>query len=175
MTLKEKINDTIRDVEDFPKKGIVFKDITPILDDPSLSEEIVDEFCLSLPKGVTHIAGIESRGFLFGFPAAMKNKSGFVLIRKKGKLPYKTVSVTYDLEYGTAEIEMHIDALKTGDRVIIHDDLLATGGTAIAAAKLLTLAGVNTVAFGFLVNLTFLNAEKDLKEYSDNIISLVNY
>ena len=175
MTIKEKINDTIRDVEDFPKKGIVFKDITPILDDPSLSEEIVDEFYLSLPKGVTHIAGIESRGFLFGFPAAMKNKSGFVLIRKKGKLPYKTVSVTYDLEYGTAEIEMHIDALKTGDRVIIHDDLLATGGTAVAAAKLIQSQGAEILGFSFVVELAFLEGRKRLEEFTSNITSIVKY
>ena len=175
MDLTEKINNTIRDVEDFPKKGIIFKDITPILNDPLLSEEIVNEFCSSLPDSVTHIAGIESRGFLFGFPAAMKNQSGFVLIRKKGKLPYKTVSVSYDLEYGTAEIEMHIDAVKPGDKVIIHDDLLATGGTAVAAAKLIQSQGAEILGFSFVVELAFLEGRKRLEEFTSNITSIVKY
>lgn len=175
MSLSQKIIDTIRDVEDFPKKGIVFKDITPILNDPLLSEEIVIEFCSSLPHSVTHIAGIESRGFLFGFPAAMKNKTGFVLIRKKGKLPYRTASVTYDLEYGTAEIEMHIDAVKPGDKVIIHDDLLATGGTAVAAAKLIESQGAEILGFSFVVELTFLEGRKRLEDFTSNITSIVKY
>ena len=175
MSLSKKIIDTIRDVEDFPKKGIVFKDITPILNDPLLSEEIVNEFCSSLPHSVTHIAGIESRGFLFGFPAAMKNKTGFVLIRKKGKLPYRTASVTYDLEYGTAEIEMHIDAVKPGDKVVIHDDLLATGGTAVAAAKLIESQGAEILGFSFVVELTFLEGRKRLEDFTSNITSIVKY
>ncbi len=175
MSLIQKIDNTIRDVEDFPKKGIIFKDITPILKDPILSEEIVDEFCLSLPEDVTHIAGIESRGFLFGFPAAMKNRTSFVLIRKKGKLPYKTVSITYDLEYGSAEIEMHIDAVKPGDRVIIHDDLLATGGTAVAAANLIKSQGAEIVGFSFVVELAFLNGRQLLEEFTSNITSIVKY
>ena len=162
-------------MEDFPKKGIVFKDITPILNDPLLSEEIVNEFCSSLPDSVTHIAGIESRGFLFGFPAAMKNKSGFVLIRKKGKLPYKTVSLDYDLEYGSASIEMNFGDINSGDKVIIHDDLLATGGTALAAAKLLTDQGAEVMGFSFLIELEFLKGREKLQKVSRNINSIVKY
>ena len=175
MDLIEKINNSIRDVEDFPKKGIVFKDITPILKDPKLSAEIVSQFCSTIPENITHIAGIESRGFLFGFPAAMKKDISFVLIRKKGKLPYKTVSIKYALEYGTAEIEMHIDAVKPGDKVIIHDDLLATGGTAVAAARLIKAQGAEIIGFSFVVELAFLNGRKLLEEFTSNIKSIVKY
>ena len=138
---------------DFPKKGIVFKDITPILKDAKLSKDICLELANSFSSEVTHVAGIESRGFLFGFPAAMNKDISFILIRKKGKLPYKTASLKYDLEYGSAEIEMHIDAVKEGDKVVIHDDLLATGGTAVAAAKLITQQGAEVVGFSFIVEL----------------------
>ena len=127
MELQKRINQTIRDVVDFPKKGIVFKDITPILKDAQLSKDICSELADCFSNEATHVAGIESRGFLFGFPASMEKDISFILIRKKGKLPYKTASLKYDLEYGSAEIEMHIDAVKEGDKVIIHDDLLATG------------------------------------------------
>ena len=175
MKLTERINQSIRDVADFPKKGIVFKDITPILKDAQLSKDICDELATYFDSEVTHVAGIESRGFLFGFPAAMKKDISFILIRKKGKLPYKTASLKYDLEYGSAEIEMHIDAVKQGDKVIIHDDLLATGGTASAAAELVLQLGCNISAFTFVVNLDFLNGKKEIKEYTNNIISLIEY
>ena len=151
MKLTERINQSIRDVANFPKKGIVFKDITPILKDAQLSKDICDELATNFDSEVTHVAGIESRGFLFGFPAAMKKDISFILIRKKGKLPYKTASLKYDLEYGSAEIEMHIDAVKEGDKVIIHDDLLATGGTAVAAAKLINQQGAEVIGFSFIV------------------------
>ena len=170
-------------MEDFPKKGIVFKDITPILKDPKLSAEIVSQFCLTIPENTTHIAGIESRGFLFGFPAAIcvvisslaEKDISFVLIRKKGKLPYKTVSINYALEYGTAEIEMHVDAVKPGDKVIIHDDLLATGGTAVAAARLIKAQGAEIIGFSFVVELAFLNGRKLLEEFTSDIKSIVKY
>ena len=159
----------------FPKEGITFKDITPILKDPVLSSDITDAITNELPSNVTHIAGIESRGFLFGFPVSIKNKTPFILIRKKGKLPYKTVSLKYDLEYGNAEIEMHVDSVGPGDKVVIHDDLLATGGTAFAAAELIKSQGADVVGFSFVVELAFLNGRKLLLEHSSNINSIVEY
>ncbi|MDG2343168.1 MAG: adenine phosphoribosyltransferase [Flavobacteriales bacterium] len=175
MKLTERINQSIRDVADFPKKGIVFKDITPILKDAQLSKDICDELATYFDSEVTHVAGIESRGFLFGFPAAMKKDISFILIRKKGKLPYKTASLKYDLEYGSAEIEMHIDAVKQGDKVIIHDDLLATGGTAVAAAKLIKQQGAEVVGFSFIVELSFLKGRDLLEEFTKNINSIIKF
>ena len=173
--LIDKINSTIRDVQDFPKKGIVFKDITPILKNAELSKEIIQELANHLPSQVTHVAGIESRGFLFGFPCAIEKNISFVLIRKKGKLPFKTVSYEYDLEYGSAEIEMHVDAVGPGDKVIIHDDLLATGGTAEAAAELITRQGAEVIGFSFVVELSFLSGKDILSKYSTNIDSLIKF
>ncbi len=175
MELQKRINQTIRDVVDFPKKGIVFKDITPILKDAKLSKDICSKLAIGFPKEVTHVAGIESRGFLFGFPASMERNISFILIRKKGKLPYKTASLKYDLEYGSAEIEMHIDAVKEGDKVIIHDDLLATGGTAVAAARLIKQQGAEIVGFSFIVELSFLEGRKLLEEFSENINSIIKF
>ena len=175
MKLTERINQSIRDVADFPKKGIVFKDITPILKDAQLSKDICDELATNFDNEVTHVAGIESRGFLFGFPASMERNISFILIRKKGKLPYKTASLKYDLEYGSAEIEMHIDAVKEGDKVIIHDDLLATGGTAVAAARLIKQQGAEIVGFSFIVELSFLEGRKLLEEFSENINSIIKF
>ena len=175
MKLTDRINLSIRDVADFPKKGIVFKDITPMLKDAQLSKDICDELSSQFDDGVTHVAGIESRGFLFGFPAAMKKDISFILIRKKGKLPYKTASLKYDLEYGSAEIEMHIDAVQKGDRVIVHDDLLATGGTAVAAAKLIKQQGAEVVGFSFIVELSFLNGRSLLEEFTQNINSIIKF
>jgi len=175
LSLIERIDKTIRDVEDFPKKGIVFKDITPILKDATLSADIVKELSNNISSEVTHVAGIESRGFLFGFPTCIQKGISFVLVRKKGKLPYKTVSLEYDLEYGSAEIEMHIDSVGPGDKVIIHDDLLATGGTAQAAAKLISGQGAEIVGFSFIVELSFLKGRDLLSCYSNNIKSIIKY
>lgn len=175
MKLTERINQSIRDVADFPKKGIVFKDITPILKNAQLSKDICDELAANFDSEVTHVAGIESRGFLFGFPAAMKKDISFILIRKKGKLPYKTASLKYDLEYGSAEIEMHIDAVKEGDKVIIHDDLLATGGTAVAAAKLIKQQGAEVIGFSFIVELSFLKGRDLLEQFTQNINSIIKF
>lgn len=176
MTLEDKLKNTIRDVVDFPKPGIVFKDITPIMMNPELSNEIVlylaDYF---KDKGIDAIAGIESRGFLFGYPLAMKLGVPFILIRKKGKLPYKKISFDYDLEYGSATIEMHSDALHPQQRVLIHDDLLATGGSAEAAARLIEQAGGTVAGFNFIVGLDFLNGEGKLRQFSDNITKLATY
>lgn len=176
MDLTTLIDSEIRDVPDFPKEGILFKDITPILENPELSGKIVDEFysrCKSL--GIEAIVGVESRGFLFGFPVAMKLGVPFILVRKKGKLPYKTISYKYDLEYGSAEIEMHEGSIHKGMSVMVHDDLLATGGTAAAAAELILQQGAKVAGFSFLVELDFLEGKKKLDKYSNNIISITNY
>lgn len=176
MTIEDKIKSVIRDVVDFPKPGIVFKDITPIMLNPQLSEEIVDHlYEIYKDQNLQGVAGIESRGFLFGYPLAMKLGVPFILIRKKGKLPYEKISHDYALEYGTASIEMHTDAVNAGDRILIHDDLLATGGSAEAAAFLVEKCGAKVVGFNFLVGLDFLNGKERLNSYSENIINLVSY
>lgn len=175
MSLQKRISETLRDVADFPKKGIVFKDITPVLTNASLCADIIDFLVDELPCNVSHIAGVESRGFLFGFPISIKKNIPFVLIRKKGKLPYETVGLSYELEYGNAEIEMNVDSVGPGDKVVVHDDLLATGGTAIAAAKLIKSQGAEVVGFSFLVELSFLDGRAKLLEHSSNIMSIVKY
>ncbi len=175
MSLEQAIKQTIRDIPDFPKPGIIFKDITPIFYDQQLCTKIVDEFIARMDTRPDAIVGIESRGFLFGFLVANKLNIPFVLVRKVGKLPYKTVSVEYDLEYGTSKIEMHEDALKKGWHVIIHDDLLATGGTAAAAADLVKKLGANVLGFNFVIGLDFLNGEKKLINHSKNITCLVHF
>lgn len=174
--LKSKIKHVIRDVHDFPKDGILFKDITPILHNQQLCNEIVNAFAEKLSdKKVDAIVGIESRGFLFGFALANKLNIPFILIRKAGKLPYKKIAYEYDLEYGSAKIEMQVDEIKKGWKVLIHDDLLATGGTAEAAAKLIQMQDGSVAGFAFLVELDFLNGKEKLNQYSETIISLVNY
>lgn len=175
MTLTEKIDKAIRNVPDFPKPGIQFKDITPLLEDHQLSKEIVAAFAKQWEGKLDAVAGVESRGFLYGFPLAMALDIPFILIRKKGKLPYKTVSHKYDLEYGSAEIEMHLDTVTTGMRVLIHDDLLATGGTAEAAAELIRKEDGFVAGFSFLVELGFLNGKEKLQNYSNAIESIVKY
>ena len=174
--ISTRLKEIIRDVSDFPKPGILFKDITPILLDPQLTRDIIDEM-VNHVKGlkIDAIVGIESRGFWFGIMLANKLEIPFIPIRKKGKLPYKTVSYSYDLEYGSAEIEMHEDEIKEGWNVLIHDDLLATGGTACAAAELLKMQKANVAGFSFVVDLTFLNGSDILKKYSENIFNLVSY
>jgi adenine phosphoribosyltransferase len=144
--------------------------------EPELSREIVS-YLVTLYKdqNIDAIAGIESRGFLFGYPLAMALKVPFILIRKKGKLPYKKISYSYELEYGSAEIEMHEDAVSTGQNVLIHDDLLATGGSAAAAAELVKRCGGSIAGFNFLVNLSFLKGEEKLNGYGTNIVNLVSY
>ena len=174
--LKEKVASVIRNVPDFPKPGINFKDITPVLMDYSLCAEITLEMANQYRnKGVTSIVGVESRGFLFGMLLSQELKVPFITVRKKGKLPYKTVSYKYDLEYGSAEIEMHIDAVSKGDKVLIHDDLLATGGTAMAAAEIVKMQGGEIAGFAFLVELEFLNGYQKLLKHSSNIYKLIEY
>lgn len=174
--IQESIKAVIRDVPDFPKEGIIFKDITPIMLDAALSNSILDQLTEEYKlQGIDKIAGIESRGFLFGYPLAMRLGIPFVLIRKAGKLPYHKISHSYDLEYGSAVIEMHMDAVQAGDKVLIHDDLLATGGSAAAAAELIQKCGGVVAGFNFLVELDFLEGRNKLMPYSENITNLVAY
>jgi len=176
MTTEQKVKDAIRDIPNFPKEGIIFKDITPILQNPQLCIEIVEDI-IEKVKGlnIQGVAGIESRGFLIGVPLAIALNVPFILIRKKGKLPYETVSYKYDLEYGSAEIEMHTDAVAKGQNILLHDDLLATGGSASAAAELIQMQGANVTAINFLVELSFLNGRDMIEKYSKNITNLANY
>ena len=174
--LSDRIKSAIREVPDFPKKGINFKDITPILEDPQLCTDIVEGFVKAFSNNnVDAIVGVESRGFLFGMMIAQKMNVPFFTVRKKGKLPYKTISYKYDLEYGTAEVEMHVDSIKKGWNVLVHDDLLATGGTAVAAAELVKMQGGNVVGFAFVIELSFLKGAKKLSSYSENIVNLVSF
>jgi adenine phosphoribosyltransferase len=160
----ERLRAAVRDVPDFPKKGIVFKDITPVLSDPELFRASIDLF-LERCRGreVDKIVGIDARGFLFGSAVAYELGLGFVPIRKRGKLPYRTDTAKYSLEYGEAEVEMHTDAVKEGERVVLVDDLLATGGTSAAAAVLIRNSGANLVEAQFLIELEFLEGRRRLE------------
>jgi adenine phosphoribosyltransferase len=174
--LESKLKSAVRDVPNFPRPGIIFKDITPILQDHLLCREITDAIGTQVKHlGIDAIAGIESRGFLFGMMLAGELQLPFVPVRKKGKLPYQTLSESYQLEYGEAEIEIHTDAFVPGCRVLIHDDLLATGGTALAAANLIKKSGAEVAAFSFLIELEFLNGRTHLQSKADEIFSLIRY
>lgn len=174
--IKTKIDQVVRTVPDFPKKGISFKDITPLLLDCNLTDEIIDSFVEELNGlDVDAVVGVESRGFLFGFLLANKLRVPFVPVRKVGKLPGDTLRYKYNLEYGSSEVEIHKEDINEGWNVLIHDDLLATGGTAVASAELISQLNANVTAFAFVIELGFLNGKERLKEYSDNIISLTNY
>ena len=160
----EDLTAAIRDIPDFPKPGIVFKDITPVLTDPKLFAQAVDLFAdRHKDTGLDKIAIIEARGFVFGSALAYKMGVGMVPVRKQGKLPADTVAATYDLEYGTATIEVHRDSIAKGERVLLIDDLLATGGTAAAAAGLVEQLGGEVVEIDFLIELAFLNGREKLK------------
>ena len=160
----ERLRAVVRDVPDFPKKGILFKDITPVLSDPDLFRASIDLF-LERCRGreVDKIVGIDARGFVFGSAVAYELGVGFVPIRKRGKLPYRTEIAKYSLEYGEAEVEMHTDALTAGERVVLIDDLLATGGTSSAAVMLIQKAGGQLLEAQFLVELEFLEGRKRLE------------
>ena len=174
--LSQKLKDTIRDVPDFPKPGILFKDITPVLADPKLSLQVSEAFYSHWKgKGIAALVGIESRGFIYGLQLAQQLGVPFIPVRKAGKLPYKTVSHAYDLEYGSAEIEMHEDAIHPGDHVLIHDDLLATGGTARAAAQLVEKMKGKVVGYSFLVELSFLKGRDKLLDKNSEIQTLVTF
>jgi adenine phosphoribosyltransferase len=164
----------IRDVPDFPKPGILFKDITPLLQSPVGLKTSIDQLAaLVEPRQYELVCGIESRGFIFGTALAAQLGKGFVPIRKPGKLPWKVASETYELEYGSDKIEIHLDAVRAGQRVLLVDDLLATGGTMEAAAKLVRRIGGVPVAAAFVIELTFLNGRKRLGDLPAH--SLVKY
>lgn len=174
--ISQKIHIAIREVPDFPKPGINFKDITTLLLDHELSTEIIDAFIERLKgKKIDAIVGVESRGFLFGFLLANKMGIPFIPIRKVGKLPGKTLKYKYDLEYGSAEVEVHKSDIKKGWNIVVHDDLLATGGTACAASELIQKLGANVAAFTFVISLDYLNGSEKLEKYSKEIISLKRY
>ncbi len=174
--LAEKLKLHIRDVADFPKPGILFKDITPLLKDAQLCSDVADALYEQVKDmGIQAVAGVESRGFLFGLMLANRLNLPFIPIRKAGKLPYKTISQPYDLEYGTATIEMHEDAFEKGSKILVHDDLLATGGTVEAATKLIEKAGGTVCAYSFLVELGFLDGSERLEKYTKHIFSLIKY
>ncbi len=168
------IKKMIRDVPDFPKEGIIFRDITTAVKDAKTMQKIVDLMADEYKnEKIDYVAGIESRGFIFGMPIAYKLGCGFIPIRKPGKLPAETISQEYSLEYGTDKIEMHKDALKKGDRVLIVDDLLATGGTAAAAVKLVQSVA-DVVGIAFVIELSDLEGRKKLPE-NTKVTSLVTY
>ncbi len=174
--LEQRLSTAIRAVPDFPKPGILFRDITPVLEDPALGKSITEGFRERLAGiQIDAIAGIESRGFLFGVPLALALGVPFLTVRKKGKLPWRTVSYKYDLEYGSAEVEMHVDSVRPGMRVLVHDDLLATGGTAVAAAELVRMQGGTVVGFSFLIELSFLEGLKRLEQYNAKVVTLLKY
>ena len=168
------VKDLVRDVRDYPKSGIVFKDITPVLSDIDALRTSIKEMAAPFTNlGIDIVVGIESRGFIFGAPIADLLNAGFVPVRKPGKLPWKTESVSYELEYGTDALEIHEDAITEGQNVLIVDDLLATGGTAEATCKLVSKLGGNIKGLSILIELKDLNGRKRLNQY--NVHSLVQY
>lgn len=170
----DSIKRLIRDIPDFPKPGIIFKDITPILGDPAAMARITGAFESALKSlKPTRIVGIESRGFIFGATLAAAMELPFTPVRKPGKLPYDKISVSYTLEYGEGTLEMHTDGVTRGDRVLVMDDLLATGGTAAATCELIEKIGAQVAGIGFVIELAFLEGRSRLK--NRNIVSLVTY
>ncbi len=164
----------IRDIPDWPKKGILFRDITPLLGEPSVFRAAIDTMAAEYTgKGIQYVAAVEARGFIFGSAVAAKLNAGFVPVRKKGKLPFKTESITYDLEYGSNTVEVHKDAVPAGAKVLMVDDLLATGGTIEAACKLIEKIGGEIAGIVFLIELTGLKGIDKLKKYE--VKSLIKY
>lgn len=164
----------IRSIKDFPKPGIMFRDITTLLKDPEALKLTIDQlFDLSKDNGITKVVGIESRGFILGGILAERLGCGFIPVRKPNKLPAAKISETYYLEYGEDTIEIHKDAIQQGDKVLLHDDLLATGGTMEAACKLIEKLGGEVVQISFLIELSFLNGRDKLRKYE--VHSLINY
>ncbi len=168
------LRDYIRDIPDFPKQGILFKDITPLLAAPSAFEAAIDQFALRYAhQRVDAIVAAESRGFIFGAPLALRLGAAFVPVRKPGKLPYTTHSHSYELEYGSDTLEIHTDAVRKGQRVVVVDDLLATGGTTEACAKLLSKFSIEIIEFAFCIHLKFLEGEKRIAPHK--VFSLLEY
>lgn len=165
MVVENYIQSLLRDVPDFPKPGIIFKDITPLLANPVARKRVVQEIALHFTtQEVEAVAAVEARGFIFGSLLAEALNVPFIPVRKSGKLPYHKIQEEYSLEYGTASIEMHVDAVEKGTRVLIHDDLLATGGTATAAGSMIERLGGIVMGYSFIINLAFLPGEKMLSE-----------
>ena len=174
MNTSSQIRSAIRDIPDFPKPGILFRDIAPVLADAGLFRLAISEFAVICREaGAEKIAGIDARGFLFGATVAYELGIGFVPVRKKGKLPFHTITQSYDLEYGSSEVQIHTDAFNDGDRVALIDDLLATGGTAGAAIKLINQSGAHVVAAAFLIELVELDGRKALGDVP--VTSIVSY
>ena len=167
------IESLIRTIPDFPKKGISYKDITPLLQDYKVMEYCVKKFAAQIDSPIDKVVGIESRGFFFATLLAKELKAGFVPIRKSGKLPYNTLKEPYDLEYGQGELEIHDDAILKGEKVLIHDDVLATGGTAKAACNLVERLEGEIIQCNFLIELTFLEGKNQLE--GKDILSLIKY
>jgi adenine phosphoribosyltransferase len=176
MDIVTQLRDTIRDIPDFPKPGILFKDLTPLLKKPELCLNIADEFCKKIkPLAPDAIVALDSRGFWFGLLIATRLGIPMIPVRKEGKLPYKTTSKIYALEYGISKVEMHIDALQPGWKVLIHDDLMATGGTAQAASSLVIEQKATVCGYAFIVELDILGGREKLLPFSENINSLIHY
>jgi adenine phosphoribosyltransferase len=176
MQLSDRLRANVRVVEDFPKPGISFKDISPLFLDPKLVGEVVKAITERFgPAQIDKVVGAESRGFLLGPMIAQRLDAGFVMVRKEGKLPHATQEVTYDLEYGSATLEVHTDALQAGDRVLIHDDLLATGGSAAATAHLAQMHEATVAGFSFLLELAFLPGRDKLSRYGAPVHALLQY
>lgn len=170
----DELKAAIRDIPDFPKKGILFRDITPILGNPVLFRKAIDTLADRYrTAGVSKVACVEARGFMFGPPVAYSLGAGIIPVRKRGKLPYKTVAHTYQLEYGTDTLEMHEDAVRPGERILLVDDLLATGGTALATASLLKSRGAEVVGAAFLIELLFLKGRAALQDF--DVFSVVTF
>jgi len=168
------LKEAIRNIPDFPKPGILFRDITPVLQNPDLFRAVIDAFeQIYKDRNIDVIAAVESRGFIFAAPLAIRLGAGFVPLRKSGKLPYMTYKVHYALEYGIEALEMHVDAVKPGQRVLIMDDLLATGGTAQASARLVLQAGGVIDSFAFVIELTDLKGREKLQGYE--VVTLVQF
>ena len=165
-SVEKRLLASIRDIPDFPRTGIIFKDIAPVLADGALFRDATEAMAAPFTgQGITHVVGIESRGFILGAPVAQTLGVGFLPMRKPGKLPYRTESEEYALEYGTDRLEIHVDACGEGARILVVDDVLATGGTASAAGRLARKLGADVVGMSFLVELTFLNGRERLREW----------
>lgn len=173
--LIKQLESTIQSIPDFPQPGVLYKDITPIFLDPKLYESVIADLVAFSRGKIDVVCGIESRGYLFGIAIAVALEVPFVLIRKKGKLPPPFVGQKYDLEYGSSEIEMKVGHIQEGAKVLIHDDLLATGGTTEAAAKLVEKQGAKVAQFSFLIALNHLKGKERLQSYNAEIYSILNY
>jgi adenine phosphoribosyltransferase len=173
-TIKMNLEQYFRDIQDFPKEGILFKDITPLLLNPKAREEMLETLVSTLrEKKIDKVVGVESRGFFFGILLAEKLNAGFIPVRKPNKLPFDTISASYELEYGQDILEMHIDAIQKGEKILIHDDVLATGGTAKAVCELVEKLGGEIVQCNFLMELSFLSGREKIK--GNEIFAAITY